>query len=269
LNLADRLGSAGCVAAEEEADLLTAAAPDPSTLEGWVIRREAGEPLAWITGTTTFCGCTVRIDHGVYVPRYETEELARRAAAALRDVGGQEIGGRETGGRAVDLCTGSGAVAVVLAEQGRVVGVDIDPKAAACARRNGIPAAVCDMGDALRPGSFDVVTAVAPYVPTEEMAYLPADVQRYEPRTALDGGADGLYVVRRAVERAARLLRTGGWLFLEVGGDQDRSLTGLLEHYAFGAATTWADSDGDLRGISVQLDSRRRITARGTAPQGT
>ena len=84
------------------------------------------------------------------------------------------------------------------------------------------------MGDVghlpLRPGAFDLVTAVAPYVPTGALRLLPADVQRYEPRRALDGGTDGLDLVRRVVEAAARLLRPGGWLLVEVGGDQDAAL---------------------------------------------
>jgi release factor glutamine methyltransferase len=79
----DRLRAAGCVAAEEEADELVAAAPDRSTLGHWVSRREAGEPLAWITGRVRFCERLLRVAPGVYVPRPQTEELARRSAALL------------------------------------------------------------------------------------------------------------------------------------------------------------------------------------------
>ena len=96
-----RLCAAGCVAADEEADELLAEAPDADTLEVWIRRREEGEPLAWITGTLRFCDRMLRVDPGLYVPRFLSEGLARRAAAIL-------VAG---GGGAVDLCTGVGAIA--------------------------------------------------------------------------------------------------------------------------------------------------------------
>jgi release factor glutamine methyltransferase len=102
-----------------------------------------------------------------------------------------------------------------------VVGVDVDAAAAACARRNGVPAMVADLDAAVAPPRrFDVVTAVAPYVPTDAVRLLPGDVQRYEPRGALDGGRDGLDLVRVVIAAAGRLLRPGGTLFLELGGDR-------------------------------------------------
>ena len=162
------------------------------TLERWVQRREQGEPLAWITGTTTFAGLTVKVDPGVYVPRFHSEELAQRAARLLGPHG-----------RAVDLCTGAGAIAAYLLHavpSANVVGVDVDERAVACARRNGVPTVRADLDGGLRAATFDVVTAVAPYVPTGDLRLLPADVQRYEPPLALDGGADGLDLVRRVVE---------------------------------------------------------------------
>jgi release factor glutamine methyltransferase len=240
-----RLMAAGCVAAAEEAGELVSAAPDDDTLDAWIHRREAGEPLAWITGRLGFCGHTVLIDPGVYVPRVQSEELASRAAALLA----------ASGGRAADLCTGAGAVAVTLmadAPGNAVVGVDIDPRAVGCARRNGVAAVLGDLGDPLRSDSFDVVAAVAPYVPTGEVRLLPADVQRYEPRLALDGGADGLDLVRRIVVAAARLLRPGGWLLTELGGDQDRRLRPALAAAGFVSVTTWSDQHGELRGVAAR-----------------
>ena len=244
----DRLMAAGCVAADEEAEELIAAAPNDTTLEAFISRREQGEPLAWITGTIRFCGHTVGVDPGVYVPRIQTEELAQRAEALLATRGSE--------GRAVDLCTGSGAVAVHLMAAvpgATVVAVDSDVQAALCARRNGVLAVAGDLGQPLARGAFDVVTAVAPYVPTEDFQFLPGDVQRYEPRKALDGGSDGLDVVRRVVASAADLLRPGGWLLTEVGGDQGRRLAPTLEAYGFDGATTWLDEDNDLRGLAAQL----------------
>jgi release factor glutamine methyltransferase len=253
----ERLLAAGCVTAEEEADDLVAAAPDERVLGGWVRRRERGEPLAWITGTTRFGGRPLRVDPGVYVPRHETEQLARRAAARLRDAAADVP---PCVPRAADLCTGTGAVAAHLATAvpgAAVVGVDIDRRAVACARRNGIAAVRGDLDAPLRSEAFDVVAAVAPYVPRRDIAYLPADVQRYEPRRALDGGEDGLDVVRRVVAGAARLLRPGGWLLVEVGGDQDDLLAPSLTAAGFGAPASWHDEDGDLRGLAARLPGGR------------
>lgn len=243
--LQQRLEAAGCVAADEEAEDMIGRAPDRATLDSWVERRTSGEPLAWIVGCMTFCGLEVAVDAGIYVPRAQTEELARRAGRLL-----------PAGGRAADLCCGVGAVACYLRSAGvgaAVVGTDIDPRAARCARRNGIPVVTCDLGASLRPATFDLVTAVAPYVPTGGIRFLPADVQRFEPRLALDGGPDGLAVVRRVVAAAAGLLRPGGWLVTEIGGDQDRGLAPALDAAGFSPAELWRDEDGDLRGAAARL----------------
>jgi release factor glutamine methyltransferase len=111
-----------------------------------------------------------------------------------------------------------------------------------------------DVEPPLRSGTVDVVTAVAPYVPTGEVRFLPVDVQRFEPRQALDGGGDGLDLVRRIVVSAARLLRPGGWLLTELGGDQDRALHSTLADGGFGSVTPWFDDDGDLRGLAAQAN---------------
>jgi release factor glutamine methyltransferase len=240
-----RLAAAGCVAADREAAVLVAAAPDRQTLDRWVARRESGEPLAWITGTTEFCGLRLHVSPGVYVPRAQTETLARRAAALL-----------PAGGRAVDLCTGTGAVAAHLRAEvpdATVDGVDLDPRAAACARRNGGLAIAGDLAEAVRPGDgWDLVTAVAPYVPTADLRYLPVDVRDHEPRAALDGGHDGLDLVRRVVIAAARLLRQDGWLVLEVGGGQDQTIAPALAAAGFGRPEPWHDPHGDLRGLATR-----------------
>lgn len=244
----DRLARAGCIAPCEEARELIPAATDQKALEGLLRRRELGEPLAWIVGTTSFCGHLLKVHRGVYVPRPQSEELARRAAALLSANPG--------GGRAVDLCTGSGAIAVHLmaaAPGAAVVAVDLGVAAANCARSNGVKVAIGDLGRPLRGGRFDVVTAVLPYVPTSELQYLPSDVQRFEPELALDGGDDGLEVARRTVDDAALLLREGGWLLLEIGGQQDRALTPALEDGGFGSVEPWFDDDGDLRGVAAQF----------------
>jgi release factor glutamine methyltransferase len=242
----ERLAAAGCVSADDEAVDLLAAAPDGVVLEEWLRRREKGEPLAWILGTLLFCGRLLHVDRGVYVPRFQTEELARRAAGLL-----------PPGGRAVDLCTGTGAVAAHLMAEvptATVLGVDIDLIAATCARRNGVSAIAGDLDQPIRPDrTFDLITAVAPYVPTDEIRFLPRDVRRYEPAWALDGGRDGLSLVKRVVAGAAGLLRPGGWLVMELGGRQDEALRPGLTAAGFDQLLPERDDEGDLRLLAARI----------------
>ena len=242
--MVERLCAAGCVAPEEEAEELLACVRHGEELEDVLTRREQGEPLAWITGQIEFCGRRLSIDRGVYVPRRQTEELVHQAAGLLGI------------GRAADLCTGSGAVARALVAENpeaSVLGVDNDERAVACAHKNGVPAVLGHLGDPLGSTCVDLVTAVAPYVPTGSLRLLPRDVTEYEPGAALDGGGDGLAVVRQVVRSAARILREGGWLLLELGGDQDRLLAPTLHAAGFGSVRTWSDDEGDLRGLAARL----------------
>ncbi|MEO6496688.1 MAG: methyltransferase, partial [Solirubrobacteraceae bacterium] len=180
-----------------------------------VARRLTGEPLAWITGGTDFCGLRVCVHPGVYVPRPHSEGLARLAAQRLR-----------AGGLAIDLCTGSGAIARVLADahpSARVLATDVDERAVACARINRVEAL---HGDLFAPlpaeleARADVVVAVVPYVPTPDLALLQRDTLTFESAVPYDGGLDGLAVLRRVVAEAPRWLRPGGTLLLELGGGQ-------------------------------------------------
>ncbi len=252
-----RLAAAGCVAPEAEAAALLAATDDPAELDALVRRRTAGEPLAWLVGGVDFCGLWVDVGPGVYVPRWQTEPLARRAAGLLPEHG-----------VAVDLCTGAGAIASVLKTAiptATVIATDIDPLAVACARSNGIDALVGDLDAPLPPalvGAVDVMTAVVPYVPADELPFLPRDVLAFEPHRALDGGAGGLAVLSRVVGCSARWLRPGGWLLLELGGDQAPTVTTLMEAAGFGDIEVRRDEDGHDRGIDGRLlddDESRRL----------
>jgi release factor glutamine methyltransferase len=245
----DRLRSAGCVAAEDEAALLTgAAAGDRDRLRELVDRRCTGEPLAWLVGSVRFCGETVLVQPGVYVPRWQTEPMALEAAARLPDHG-----------CAVDLCTGAGAIALVLGRRrpgARVVATEIDPLAAACARANGVDVFDGDLADPLPAdlhGRVDVVTAVVPYVPTGDLRLLPRDVVAHEPRRALDGGDDGTDLLVRAARDAAGLLRPGGSLLLELGGDQADLLEPTLVALGYVERETQVDEDGDVRAVTARL----------------
>jgi release factor glutamine methyltransferase len=241
------LSSAGFVAPRAEARELTRAARDGAgPPEELLARRLRGEPLAWIVGGVTFCGIRVRVDPGVYVPRPQTEWLARRAASLLPPEG-----------VAVDLCTGSGAIAAVLrrARPGaRVVATDVDAAAIACARANGIDALRGDLDEPLSPslrGLVDVLTAVVPYVPTEELHLLPRDVLAHEPRRALDGGPGGTTVLVRAVAASGRWLRPGGTALLEIGGAQAAALAEAIA--GAGLERVRAHRDEDDRDRALEL----------------
>jgi release factor glutamine methyltransferase len=216
MRLVHALVEGGCVAPNEEANaLLRASSEGAGPVDELVARRLRGEPLAWIIGWVSFCGIRVGVDPGVYVPRPHTQALARRAVSLL-----------PAHGVAVDMCTGSGAVAAVLSSahpHANVVATDIDPAAVACARNNGVRALEGNLDEPLPPsmrGRVDVMTAVVPYVPTEELHLLPREVLANEPRLALDGGRRGTTLLVPAAESAARWLRPGGNVLLELGGDQ-------------------------------------------------
>jgi release factor glutamine methyltransferase len=245
LRVTQVLTEAGCIAAREEADeLIRTAAGDPDVLADLVSRRATGEPIAWLTGVITFCGVTLSVAPGVYVPRHQTEPMAQRAATLL-----------PAAGVAVDLCTGAGAIAAVLAAAvptARVLATEIDAVAARCARSNGVEVFEGSLDDPL-PSEFahrvDVMTAVVPYVPTESLRLLPRDVQTFEPRLALDGGPDGTDLLADVVRRSPRWLRPGGWLLLELGGDQAEPIGHLLRASGFEGIDVMADEDGDPRAI--------------------
>jgi release factor glutamine methyltransferase len=221
----------GFVAAEEEAEeLLAAAGGDRGKLDAMLARRLTGEPLAWITGTAPFCGLWIRVDPGVYVPRWQTEALARRAAELLPD-----------DGTAIDLCTGSGAIPAYLRSRhprATILATDLDPKAVACARSNGVEAYQADLFGDL--GEADIVTAVVPYVPTPDLPLLQRDTFTFETTLSYDGGPDGTAILRRVIAEAAGRVRVA--LLLELGGNQAETL-------GLDRCETIFDEEGDPRGV--------------------
>ncbi|MEV4097212.1 putative protein N(5)-glutamine methyltransferase [Streptosporangium saharense] len=220
------LRAAGCVFAEDEADLLVSAARTPEELTLMVERRARGLPLEHVLGWAEFCGLRIDVDPGVFVPRRRTEFLVRQAVALAHGHA------RDVPVVVVDLCCGSGAMGAALAAAlppGRVEvhAVDIDPAAVRCARRN--LAAVSGHvheGDLYGPlpavlrGRVDLLVASPPYVPTEAIRLLPAEARVHEPMVALDGGADGLDVVRRVARAAPLWLAPGGHLLVETSRRQ-------------------------------------------------
>jgi release factor glutamine methyltransferase len=247
MSVFNALAEGGCVAPRAEADaLIRASSEGVGPIEELIARRLRGEPLAWITGWVSFCGVGVRVDPGVFVPRPHSQALARRAVSLLPE-----------DGSAVDLCTGSGAVASVLGSahpRATIVATDVDPVAIACARRNGVHALLGNLDEPLSPalrGRVDVVTAVVPYVPTDELHLLPRDVLAHEPRRALDGGQCGTTVLARAADVAARWLRPGGSVLLELGGDQAGEMATTLADLGLSEIRVHRDDDGQDRAIEA------------------
>jgi release factor glutamine methyltransferase len=247
--LAATLAEAGFVAAEEEArELLACAAGNPDRLAAMIQRRLNGEPLGWITRKVSFCGTEIRVDPGVYVPRWQSEPLARRALEHL-----------PADGVAIDLCSGTGAIAKFLStrrRRARVVACDADKRAVACAAANGLEAY---LGDLFAPvpgdleGGVDVVVAVAPYVPTAALGLLPSDTFKFESRLCYDGGPDGLAIVRRLVVDAVRFLKRGGALLVELGGEQAVIIDNELARLGYVERRCLFDEDDDLRGLEATL----------------
>jgi len=254
LDVVALLRAAGCVFAEVEADLLLAAARTPVELADMVDRRVQGLPLEQILGWAEFCGLRILVDPGVFVPRRRTELLVRQAIALAPDAAARA--GAPT--VVVDLCCGSGAVgaALLAALDGvEVHAADIDPVAVRCARRNVVGArGHVYEGDLDAPlpvelqGRVDVLVANAPYVPTEEIRLMPPEARLHEPRTALDGGADGLDLHRRVAQAAPRWLAPGGHVLIETSERQAPRTAQLLADVGLVA---WVVTDDELDGTVV------------------
>ncbi|WP_329213683.1 putative protein N(5)-glutamine methyltransferase [Streptomyces sp. NBC_01485] len=217
--LAAVLRAAGCVFAEDEAELILTAARTPDEAAAMAERRAAGLPLEHVVGWAEFHGLRITVEPGVFVPRRRTEFLVDQALAAAPHAS-----------VVVDLCCGSGAVGAALAAslgQVELHAADIDPAAVRCARRNiaGYGGLACtgDLFAALPAqlrGRIGILAANVPYVPTDEVPLLPAEAREHEPLTALDGGGDGLDVLRRVAAEAPRWLAPDGCLLVETSERQ-------------------------------------------------
>jgi release factor glutamine methyltransferase len=239
-----RLRAAGCVFAEDEARLLMATARTPDELSAMVERRAGGLPLEQVLGWAEFCGLRIAVDPGVFVPRRRTELLVRQAVAVSRP-----------GDIVVDLCCGAGAIGAALAaavDQAEVHAVDIDPAAVACARRN-VPGHVYQ-GDLYQPlparlrGRVAVLAANVPYVPSGEIGFLPPEARAHEPPVALDGGPDGLDVLRRVAAGAPLWLAPGGHLLIETG---ERQVPQASAAFAAGGLTVRIATSDELNATVV------------------
>lgn len=205
-----------------------------SRLRGLVKRRRAREPVAYLRGEREFYGRTFRVDKRVLVPRPDTEILVEVALSRTRQW--------SLSARVLDLCTGSGCVAITLARQRpttQVRATDISPDALAVARDNALRLGAYNVafaqGDlfACAAGRYELITANPPYIPSGEIATLQVDVRDHEPWLALDGGADGLDFVRRIVTAAPEHLIPGGVLALEVGAGEAPDTAKILADRGF------------------------------------
>ncbi|RDI67643.1 putative protein N(5)-glutamine methyltransferase [Nocardia pseudobrasiliensis] len=244
--LVARLRRAGCVFAEDEAALLTAAAASPGELESLVVQRISGVPLEHLLGWAEFRGLRVAVTPGVFVPRRRTEFLVEQALTRGRDHDRAVV---------LDLCCGSGALGLAVAHELTAAGIpvelfasDIEPAAVACAERNlARLGARIHRGDLFAPlpadlaGRITLLLANTPYVPSEMIAHMPPEARDHEPRTALDGGPDGLDTARRVATEAPRWLAPGGHLFIETS--QSQIPTATAHFAASGLTPTIAESD--------------------------
>jgi release factor glutamine methyltransferase len=214
-------------------------------------RRRSGEPIAYILGRREFFALPFRVDAPVLIPRPDTELLVETALNESRE--------RSMFGRLLDLCTGSGCVAIAFARERptwRVTAVDLSRDAVAVARdnaaRSGVARTVAvlegDLFAALAPDArFELITANPPYIPSAEVETLELDIRGFEPRLALDGGTDGLEVTRRVISGAAAHLAPGGLLALEIGSEQGAAALGLLEAAGFSETRSLRDLGGHER----------------------
>jgi len=274
-----RLRAAGCVFAEDEAAVLVSATDSPAELDAMVARRAAGEPLEQVVGWAEFAGLRVLVDPGVFVPRRRSEFLVEVAVrlAGPRDGGVPRL--------VADVCCGTGALGLAVAVELtsaaeaaerdavrpaspvlRLRGVelhaaDLDPAAVACARRNVEPAGgQVHQGDLLGAlplglrGRISVLICNAPYVPTSEIAFMPAEARDHEALIALDGGPDGLAILRRVAADAGTWLTTGGVLLVETSERQAPAMAAAMTAAGLAAQVHEDDDSGAtvVTGVSAR-----------------
>ena len=251
-------GAAGKTSADLLRDIALFAAPElESVVAGYVARRIAGEPVAYITGRWEFCGVPLNITRDVLIPRDDTELIVRAAVELFRSRNGTP--------RILDLCTGSGCIGAALAVQlpgSRIVMVDNDPKALALCRSNVLLnklglRVMCIEADATKKppvllGNFDLLVCNAPYIPTAELETLDVSVRDYEPVQALDGGEDGLQIIRPVITLWKNVLKPGGTIMLEICEGQADAVSSILESAGFSHIGALKDTGGTDRVIIAQ-----------------
>ncbi len=237
--------------------------PNPqelATYRALIKRCAAHEPVQYLTGKAHFMGLTLKVTPAVLIPRPETELLVEQALTVINEwLDVEEC-------RVLDLCTGSGCIALAIANsaiEARVVATDISDEALDIARQN---AQTLELGNRIQwlksdlfndftpPSSrlFHIIVSNPPYISTEEFSRLDRNVKEYEPQLALQGGTDGLNYYRRIIQDAGVFLAGGGWLMLEVGYNQADAITNLMEHAGYLT---------DIRAVKDHLGHHRIVKA--------
>jgi release factor glutamine methyltransferase len=279
------LRTAGCVFAEDEAQLLVSSAGTDAELTAMVGQRVAGLPLEQILGWAEFCGLRIAVEPGVFVPRRRTEFLIRQAIT----LGWQSA---RPGAPVVvlDLCCGTGALGLAVArglshgqghrahsaagghpetpEHAEVHASDLDPVAVRCAQRNLAPVGgrvyqgdlFGPLPDSLR-GRVDILTANVPYIPSGELELLPPEARLYEPRVALDGGGDGLALLRRVAAAAPGWLAPGGSLLSEVSERQAQPAREILRAAGLGTRVKTSEEMNSTVLIATRYGQTRSTTS--------
>lgn len=224
--------------------------------------RVSGKPLQLILGSVDFYSATLSVGEGIFIPRPETETLVEVGLEFLRGRADTEDCPRGNHNKILDLCTGCGAVLIALAmETGwEGIGTDICRKALAFAEGNARKNRVAKLLDFCQGDLFSalpephqkfaLIVANPPYIPDERLEALPPEVRNYDPREALDGGADGLSVIRRIVEEAPEYLVGGGMLALEIGEEQGGAVSRLYQQVGFCEVRISKDLAGRDRVVS-------------------
>jgi release factor glutamine methyltransferase len=216
-------------------------------------RRRAGEPVAYLLGEREFYGIMLRVDRRVLIPRPDSERLVEVALERTRS--------RSMLGNALDLCTGSGCIAIAFARQRptwSVTASDISADAVALARDNAqrtgavrnLRVVQGSLFAAVTEQRFQLVTANPPYIATAELLQLPVDVRDFEPSLALAGGPDGLALVREIAQRAPQQLAEGGLLAMEIGSDQGPAALEILRALGYRDVQLARDLGGRDRVVS-------------------
>ncbi len=216
-----------------------------ATMRDLVNRRAKREPVAYLVGYREFFSLEFHVTADVLIPRPETETLVMEAIAVAKPLPTPAV---------LDLCTGSGCVAVAITKHcptATITATDISPAALTIANENAARHKVIERvsfheGDLFAPLAsdqlFDVIVSNPPYIPSAEIATLDADVQQYEPRLALDGGGDGLDIIRRILVDAKAYLEPGGWLMFEFTPEQVATILNLTTEHGYSDATIVKDT---------------------------
>jgi release factor glutamine methyltransferase len=228
--------------------------PELDKLRPLVKRRSAREPLQHILGTVDFCNLTLTVNSKALIPRHETEILVQKAIECL---------GKDSSGKILDIGTGTGAIVLAILQScpsTTAVAVDLSEDALTLAKQNAensklqsrIEFRNGNLFEAIQKNeSFEMIVSNPPYIPSTEIAALQKEVQ-FDPVMALDGGADGLDLIRKIIAEASQFLKSSGFLLIEIGLNQHEAVRKLLEEAKYTKIEIFKDLQGVQRIVKAQ-----------------